>query len=158
MGAWDGGDQTPALEPPWHGLRAEVWANPLNDTAESGVFLHVATDQVRFYDAGRAPLPLEGIDPLVFREIMRDVDLFVGVASIGNDPNWHDRDPTNRHYAYCRDYSFGELTTRQRRAARRSQNTSRCSAFVTGRASRGVTSGWLATAGPTGSTSAEGTS
>ena len=27
----------------------------------------------------------------MFSEIMRDVDLFVGVASIGNDPTWADR-------------------------------------------------------------------
>ena len=36
------------------------------------------------------PLDLEEISPLVFSEIMRDVDLFVGVASVGNDPTWSD--------------------------------------------------------------------
>src|SRR5258708_358486 len=40
---------------------------------------------------------------------MRDVDLFVSVASIALDPHWADRgdDP---HYTYWRDYSFRELT------------------------------------------------
>ena len=37
-----------------------------------------------------AELDLEEISPLVFSEIMRDVDLFVGVASVGNDPTWSD--------------------------------------------------------------------
>jgi hypothetical protein len=35
---------------------------------------------------------------------MRDVDLFVGVTSIGNDPDWRDRE---NHYWV--DSSFGEL-------------------------------------------------
>ena len=39
------------------------------------------------------PLPLEEIPPLVFSEVMRDVDLFVGVASVGNDPTWAGRRP-----------------------------------------------------------------
>lgn len=30
------------------------------------------------------------IPALVFTEVMRDIDLFVGVASIGNDPGWQD--------------------------------------------------------------------
>ena len=36
---------------------------------------------------------------------MRDVDLFVGVASIGNDPTWAD----DHHQAYWQDYAFGDL-------------------------------------------------
>ncbi|MBP2327739.1 hypothetical protein JOF56_008124 [Kibdelosporangium banguiense] len=49
--------------------------------------------------------------PLVFSEAMRDVDLFVGVASIALDPNWADRgdDP---HLGYWHKVSFGELTAR----------------------------------------------
>ncbi len=40
---------------------------------------------------------------------MRDIDLFVGVASVGNDPNWLDGgfDPERRDYWHR--YSFGEL-------------------------------------------------
>jgi len=32
------------------------------------------------------PLRMDRVPALVFSEIMRDVDLFVGVGSIGNDP------------------------------------------------------------------------
>jgi hypothetical protein len=56
------------------------------------------------------PLPLESIPELVFSEIMRDVDLFVGVASIGNDPNWLDGGPEVRYRDYWHGYSFGDLT------------------------------------------------
>ena len=42
------------------------------------------------------PLPLAEIPALVFSELMRDVDLFVGVASVGNDPNWNDGGPRGR--------------------------------------------------------------
>ena len=55
------------------------------------------------------PLELETIPPLVFSEVMRDVDLFVGVASLGNDPNWADGGPEGRYRDYWQSYSFGEL-------------------------------------------------
>src|SRR5438046_6921975 len=41
---------------------------------------------------------------------MRDVDLFVGVASVGNDPTWQDGGPQGRYRDYCHSYSFGELS------------------------------------------------
>jgi hypothetical protein len=130
------------------GLRAEFWIEGVGedygtDTNESGAFLRVASDQVRFYRTGaapnwahaggggyenaargpgeqnvNAPLPLEQIPPLVLSEILRDVDLFVGVASVGNDPTWQDGGPGGRYRQYWHDYSFGELseTAKTRRA------------------------------------------
>ena len=125
------------IMPQW-GLRAEYWIEGIGDqygtdTNETGTFLYLTTDQVRFYrlDAvenrahaggggysarrwlgiGNAePLPLEGIPPLVFSEIMRDVDMFVGVASVGNDPTWLDGGGEARYQEYWHNYSFGELT------------------------------------------------
>ena len=53
------------------------------------------------YDGTSAnPIPINDIPALVFTEVMRDVDLFVGVASVGNDPNWSDGGPEGRHYDY----------------------------------------------------------
>jgi len=123
--------------PQW-GLRAEYWVEGIGDqfgtdTNETGTYLYLTTDQVRFYrmDAvenrahaggggyvahrwgGRGnaePLSLEEIPPLVFSEIMRDVDMFVGVASVGNDPNWLDGGAEVRYRDYWHHYSFGELT------------------------------------------------
>ena len=58
------------------------------ETVDSGAYVYVSTDQVRFHGAsGR--LNLAEVPPLAFSEVMRDCDLFVGVASIGADPNWN---------------------------------------------------------------------
>jgi hypothetical protein len=120
------------------GLRAEYWIEGIGeqfgtDTNETGTYLYLTTDQVRFYRmeavenrahaggggyvahrwGGRGnaePLSLENIPPLVFSEIMRDVDMFVGVASVGNDPNWLDGGAEVRYRDYWHHYSFGELT------------------------------------------------
>ncbi len=121
--------------PAW-GLRAEYWIEGAGseygtDTLDSGAYRYLTTDQVRFYrqDASQVtahaggggygagwrqaeapvPLPLSEIPPLAFSEIMRDVDLFVGVASVGNDPNWLDGGTNERHRGYWHDYGFGEL-------------------------------------------------
>lgn len=42
-------------------------------------------------------------------EVLRDVDLFVGVASVGNDPTWSDGGPQGRFREYWTSYGFGEL-------------------------------------------------
>jgi hypothetical protein len=112
-GPWDAGDATRAkIDLPQFKLRAEYWAQGAGEeTTHSGVFQHVATDQVRFYPRGEdAPIALETVDPLAFSEVMRDVDLFVGVASIGNDPTWQDGGPGGHHRQYWWQFSFGELT------------------------------------------------
>lgn len=107
------------------------------DMNEAGTYLRLTTDQVRFYPIDAAenraqagsgvygpsynwqlrrpndeptPIPLEQIPPLVFSEVMRDVDLFVGVASVGNDPTWEDGGPDHHYRTYWHSYSFGELS------------------------------------------------
>ena len=130
------------------GLRAEFWIEGAGDnfgvdTTESGAYLHLITDQVRFYPHGAAqasahaggggyrvwrqtdpdsaqppaliddpnnPLALDLIPPLVLSEILRDVDLFVGVSSVGNNPTWQDGGPDNRYREYWWSYGFGELS------------------------------------------------
>ena len=122
---------------PAHGVRAEYWIEGAGeeyerDTNEAGTFHYLVTDQVRFYaeDAmqvtghaggggygvgwrgGAEPeaVPLEEVPAIVFSEVMRDVDLFVGVASVGNDPAWMDRGEA-LHQDYWQSYAFGELST-----------------------------------------------
>ncbi|WP_031477662.1 DUF4132 domain-containing protein [Streptomyces bicolor] len=122
--------------PQW-GLRAEYWiagdgGETYEDITDSGSFLRLRTDQVRFYPAGAPqnsahccggeyrmwlrdgadpvdPLPLTDIPPLVLSEVLRDVDLFVGVASVGNDPAWQDGGPGGRFREYWTSYGFGDL-------------------------------------------------
>ena len=117
----------PATRPlPQYGLRAEFWIEGIGDnygtdTNDAGTYLRVATDQVRFYREDAAtnsahasgggygagygtapaePVRLDQIPALVFSEVMRDVDLFVGVASVGNDPAWADGGPEGRFRDY----------------------------------------------------------
>ncbi|MGH7131896.1 MAG: DUF4132 domain-containing protein [Phycisphaerales bacterium] len=122
---------------PAFGLRAEYWVEGAGDefgrdTNEAGAFLHLTTDQIRFYPQGaalpsahaggggygprwtqaelQAGVPLEQIPPLVFSEVMRDTDLFVGVASVSNNPQWNDGGPGGAHRNYWWGSSFGELS------------------------------------------------
>jgi hypothetical protein len=120
--------------PTWN-LRAEFWIEGVGteygqDTNDSGSYLYLSTDQVRFYPIDAAqrhahaggggyapdrrggedqPVPLAEIPSLVFSEVMRDVDLFVGVASVANDPNWNDGGPRGRYVDYWNNVSFGDL-------------------------------------------------
>ena len=74
-----------------HGLRAEFWHDAIGADIRRRV-QHCTTDQVRFVhvDLAEQPVPLRDVPPLVFSEAMRDVDLFVSVASVGADRNWQD--------------------------------------------------------------------
>jgi hypothetical protein len=115
QGGFDGAN-TPELDLPQYGLQVGYWVDtpdPGNaPMAGSGIFLYVATDQVRFTrrDGLLEAVPLSDIPTRVFTEVMRDVDLFVGVCSIGNDPNWVDQGQARPYQAYWWNYSFGELS------------------------------------------------
>ena len=123
---------------PAAGLRAEFWIEGVGeayevDTNASGSYLRLKTDQVRFYPLGApanhahasgggytqyvsqeqtpmAAVPLAEVPVRVLSEVLRDVDLFVGVASVGNDPTWQDGGPEGRYREYWQSYSFGELS------------------------------------------------
>lgn len=108
MGGFDV-QSTPTIELPAWGLVAEYWVEPTNELAETGVSRYLATDQVRFARDG-ASVSLSDVPAIVFSEIMRDVDLFVGVCSIGNDPEWQDRGDVPGGGNYWQGYSFGDLS------------------------------------------------
>ncbi|WP_299469819.1 DUF4132 domain-containing protein [uncultured Gimesia sp.] len=131
------GDYPPAMKllPKWD-LRVEFWVEGIGDnygtdTNETGTYLYLATDQVRFYpltaaqrtayaagggyitrgeEGSDTPIALAEIPPLVLSELLRDVDLFVGVASVANDPSWSDGGPDGRYVDYWQSYSFGDLS------------------------------------------------
>ena len=114
-GSFDGHNQ-PFKILPTGNLRAEYWLDDVPEQEYGGIWRYMATDQVRFY-RHRELVPVRDVPPLVFSEVMRDVDLFVGVASIGNDPNWQDRG-NQAFNGYWHDYSFGDLSaTAQTRKA-----------------------------------------
>jgi hypothetical protein len=106
----------PTIELPELGYWVEFWIEPAGgfdqaETSGAGIFLYVATDQVRFHRMGETePIALDGVPPVIFSELLRDVDLFVGVGSVGNDPNWVDSGVGGGlHRAYWEGYAFGEL-------------------------------------------------
>lgn len=111
MGQWDS-HNTPTLELPQFGLRVQYDVDfPRNENEVSGhmIYLLIRTGALRFYDAGLMPRPLESIPPVVISEVMRDVDLFTGVTSIGADPSWGLRE-TAPFREYWSEFSFGKLT------------------------------------------------
>ncbi|MCL9807027.1 DUF4132 domain-containing protein [Flavobacterium amniphilum] len=115
MGAWDGGDEdTALLFLPEYAIRVEYWVNPLNANDEfnaTGIWNYVTTDQIRFVNSETNELiELINVPPIAFSEAMRDVDLFVGVASVGNDPTWSDSGGLPNHRDYWQSYSFGDLS------------------------------------------------
>jgi hypothetical protein len=115
-----GGKAPPTVDLPHFGLTAVWRVDPAGETHDHmGFPLYLTTDRVTFRRADSdEPIPLADVPPLAFSEVMRDVDLFVGVASIGNDPTWQDGGPGGAFRAYWRNYSFGELSaTAQTRKA-----------------------------------------
>ena len=110
MGGWDS-HNTPTRTLPGGRLSIEYWVDGVEGSeAESAVYSLISTDQVRFVGPGREPVPVAEVPPLLFSELMRDVDLFVGVASVGNDPNWVDGGPGGGLRDYWTNYAFGDLS------------------------------------------------
>ncbi|MGH3331795.1 MAG: DUF4132 domain-containing protein [Nocardioidaceae bacterium] len=119
LGYWDGGYQGQASRDfPEVGLRATFYFDLVEqENDEFGTPSLCSTDQVRFerHEPGTRTahiwqvIPLTDVPPLVLSEAMRDVDLFVGVTSIANDPNWTDAGQ-DRHTDYWHSTSFGDLT------------------------------------------------
>jgi Domain of unknown function (DUF4132) len=109
IGGFDS-DCTPTCDLPQWDLQVEFWVDvATQDVSDSYIYLYLSTDQVRFCDrVSRVPRNLDTIPALVFSEVMRTVDLFVGVCSVGNDPTWRDGGNANFN-DYWQGYSFGEL-------------------------------------------------
>ena len=104
-GSWDGGQENSAYKRVSAFnvmVEFEATGSEAYGDSDTGMYECVATERVIFRRNG--DLPLQDLDPLMFSEVMRDVDLFVGVASVGNDPEWRDREAV-----YWQNASFGEL-------------------------------------------------
>ncbi|MBS1952635.1 MAG: WGR and DUF4132 domain-containing protein [Cyanobacteria bacterium SZAS-4] len=114
MGSFDF-QSTPTLHLPKWDLTVELYVEIPGNSDEAGVYSTVCSDQVRFTRCSKNAAPddyarrgvvqLTEIMPVVFSEVMRDVDLFISVCSIGTDPNW-----TQGHREYWHQYSFGDLS------------------------------------------------
>jgi Domain of unknown function (DUF4132) len=98
MGEWDS-HNNPHLDLPRYDLRAEFGVDFSEGAEVSGhmVYRTISTGRIQFFSIEAKPrpflfprrsVPLVEIPPVVFSEVMRDVDLLVGVTSIGADPTW----------------------------------------------------------------------
>jgi hypothetical protein len=110
LGPWDGGDEAEATREVagrrWRARFFHSYIEGYHDTALAG------TDQVRFdrREGGSwEEAALADVPPVVLSELMRDVDLFVGVTSIAADPDWADRGE-ERYRTYWHEAGFGELS------------------------------------------------
>ena len=116
LGAYDNGvlHSTAEIKLSEYGLKAEYWINELNaDGAfnDAGIWNYITTDQIRFVDLElNEPRTLRDIPIIPFSEVLRDVDLFVGVASVGNDPAWQDSGGLPAYRDYWTSFSFGNLS------------------------------------------------
>ncbi len=108
-GSWDPGNGRPTKRLPR--LQVEFWVDPIEDSLDEQrfQFLQLSTDQVRFATQDGELVALEQVPPVAFSELMRDVDLFVSVANIGNDPSWGDRGAGN-YGEYWNAAAFGPLS------------------------------------------------
>ena len=124
LGPWEDGDQARATKQLPSGRQAVFFYDRIESELDrDGTPYLCGTDQVRVECIEGAahegdPVPLVEVSPLEFSEAMRDVDLFVGVASIANDPAWSDRG-VDRHLTYWHNISFGPMddSAKMRRTA-----------------------------------------
>lgn len=132
-------DEPTHLRIPAFGLAAEYWTEGAGgddpEVTDGAAYIFLQTDRVRFRrlqdrgdwrrDGGRGlvlgveAVMLATIPPIVLSEVMRDIDLFVGVASIGHDPAWADAGAAAQHPsqwrrgaadAYWHSFNGAELT------------------------------------------------
>lgn len=113
---WDDGRDFAVATSVRGDLVVEFVYDPIEELEPDGseLFPLCTSDQVRVRSAdAEDPLVLADVPALAFSEAMRDVDLVIGVTSIGADPEWEDRGPdalAERLRAYWGDYGFGDLS------------------------------------------------
>lgn len=116
MGAFDNGYDSGKAEIQLqeYDLKAEYWVNEVNadnEFSDMGIWNYIATDQIRFVSTiTNQVIDLIDVPALPLSEVLRDVDLFVGVASVGNDPTWRDSGGIPAYRDYWTTYSFGDLS------------------------------------------------
>ena len=80
-----------------------------NRRSKSGPMPVVTSDRAEFLKNGK-PMRLTEVPGGLFSECMRDIDLMVGLCSIGADPEWGRTDNHPGMQRYWRSFAFGELT------------------------------------------------
>jgi len=94
-----------------NGLQASfaVQETAVEHTTANNYYQYLATDQVQFSN-GEGRVNIADVPPLVFSELMRDIDLFIGTCSIATDPEWQDSG-LDGYQGLWENTAFGELTS-----------------------------------------------
>lgn len=109
MGDFDSHNNAVRVLPQW-GLEAVLemdYGNPKHQPAV-GILMEARTGNLRF-QRNREAVCLEDTPKGVLTEVMRDVDLFIGVSRIGNDP-YYGMESSAMNADYWSSYAFGDLT------------------------------------------------
>lgn len=91
QGPWDSHNVPSKSQGPWSFSFSVQGLDDGEDGDSSTGYPFLSTGLLHLMRAGELQA-LEGLPPLLFSELMRDVDLFVGVCSVGTDPDWATRD------------------------------------------------------------------
>jgi len=113
QGHWDSHNLPTRALPRW-GLQAELDVDPVDHQRDDTIFNYIVTGELRFYAADadlvdRSPLRLEEVSPLVFSEVLRDVDLFVGTCTVATDPAWSEAGIRTAWRDYWTETAWGAL-------------------------------------------------
>jgi hypothetical protein len=114
QGYWDSANYPTLILPRW-GLTAALAVEPLaHQRDDNYIFAYLVVGGVTFYRSDavaitETPLRLDEIPPLVFSEVMRDVDLFVGVSTVANEPSFDEAGIKEEWQRYWTGAVFGEL-------------------------------------------------
>jgi hypothetical protein len=104
LGYAESDDRPTEIRLPAFGVAARYWFAGIGDrvqnaNADYGAtnFEYVATDRLVFYpldakgEPETSPMRVEDVPAMALSEVMRDIDLVVGITSIGSDRFWADR-------------------------------------------------------------------
>ena len=101
QGAYGYGLDSPTIQLPHYNLEVS-----LDVTFGGDTFDYVTTQRTIFNILATVkPYEMDEVPELAFSEMMRDIDLFIAVCSIGSDPNWDGRDD---YEDYWYEYSYGD--------------------------------------------------
>jgi hypothetical protein len=102
QGYWDSFNHPAKRLPRWD-VTVSLEVEPLDHKRDDYIFNYLVTGGVQFSTAlGKVP-------PVVFSEVMRDVDLFVGVATVANDPDWDAAGIKQAWSEYWHEAAWGNL-------------------------------------------------
>lgn len=101
QGAYGYGLDSPTIQLPSYNLEVS-----LNVSFGGDSFEYVTTQRTVFRNpVTEDAYTMDEVPLLAFSEMMRDIDLFIAVCSIGSDPNWDGRDD---YEDYWYEYSYGD--------------------------------------------------